>query len=106
MIPLWLKSSVPLWLLLLALSVGLGGSAYYGYRYTAEVRAQRDQALQSLSEADTLRRSIQRQVTAAVAAKAVAEQKLKEALDESPEFRDAPVPVPVRDSVCATLRCK
>lgn len=103
---IWLTAKVPLWLLLLSLTVGLGGSAYYGYLYTAEVRSQRDAALTALAVADEKTRRIQKQVQTAVASADAAKAQLKEVLDASPEVRDAATPEPVRVSLCATLRCK
>lgn len=36
---------------------------------------------------------------------ATARQNLKEVLDANPTWRDTAVPVPVRDSLCHTIRC-
>lgn len=49
---------------------------------------------------------IQGKVRKANAAAAAARLNLKEALDAYPVWRDTPVPVPVRDRLCDTLRCR
>lgn len=49
---------------------------------------------------------IQGKVKQANAAAATARYNLKEALDANPVWRDTPVPVPVRDRLCDTLRCR
>lgn len=49
---------------------------------------------------------IQAKVQKANAAAATARLNLKEALDANPVWRDTPVPVPVRDRLCDTLRCR
>jgi len=103
---IWLRTTVPLWLLLLVAVLGVGGTGYAGYNYTVTLRAQRDTALQALSEADEKTRRIQKQVQSAVASANAAKAQLKEVLDASPEVRDAATPEPVRVSLCATLRCK
>jgi hypothetical protein len=84
----------------------LGYAALSEHRAAGVYKDQRDTALQSLADADTLRRNIQKQVLVATAAASAARAQLKEVLDASPEVRDAATPVPVRDSLCATLRCK
>lgn len=88
-------------LLALASSIGLHATeeaARYQGLYEEEQKLLKDE------RARTAR--IQKQVLATQAAATTARARLKEVLDASPEVRDAATPVAVRDSLCATLRCK
>lgn len=88
--------------LVLLLSVLL----YFGYGRIQELTTERDDLAAQLEVSKLRTQRLQRSVLAATAKAATAERSLKEAMNVDPEDRDAPVPVPVRDSLCSTLRCK
>lgn len=64
-----------------------------------------DSAVKRADGAEAKLQRVQVQVQKANTDAAKARLKLKEALDANPVWRDTPVPVPVRDSLCDTLRC-
>lgn len=99
----WLLVAIAILGLLLALASSMGvHAAQEAQRYKDLYEAEHTLLLDA--QARTAR--IQKQVQSAQAQAAAARKSLKEALDASPEFRDTPVPVPVRDSLCGTLHCK
>lgn len=88
--------------LLLALAVcGAGWGWQEATRYE---RLYAETAL-ALEDQKALTKRIQKQVQKADKDAATARQRLKEALDAVPEWRDSRTPEPVRDSLCSTLRC-
>jgi hypothetical protein len=90
--------------LALALVLALGGAAW-GWREATRYSALYAEASQDLEDQKARTVLIQKSAQKSVQEAAAARLKLKEALDASPEFRDTPVPVPVRDSLCRTIRC-
>lgn len=68
-----------------------------------------NQSLNSVTdERDKLQARINKIQTKTTKAQATAQSnriKVKEVLDESPEFRDVPVPAPIVDQLCKVLRC-
>lgn len=93
-------------LTLLALCVALGLSTLYFALETSTARGERDDFAAKLEASELRTQRLQRSVLAGKAKADASRQRLKEATDANPEDRDAPVPVPVRDSLCSTLRCK
>lgn len=73
---------------------------------TIDARKERDGYKTQLEAEQVRTKRLQRDVQSATAKANAARLAHKEALDAYPEYRDAPVPVPIRDSLCGTLRCK
>lgn len=84
----------------------LGYGVVWQAREAVAARHERDDLAAQLEASKLRTQRLQRSVLAATAKAATAERSLKEAMNVNPEDRDAPVPVPVRDSLCSTLRCK
>lgn len=95
-------NAVVQYLVVMALLLGL---AYFADA-TNTARAERDDFAAQLKAEKLRTQRLQRDVLAATAKANAARQSLKEALDANPVYRDAAVPVPVRDILCGTLRCK
>uniref|UniRef100_A0AAU6W0H5 Rz-like protein n=4 Tax=unclassified bacterial viruses TaxID=12333 RepID=A0AAU6W0H5_9VIRU len=93
-------------LLLLGLCVALAASTGYYAVQTSNARGALADAQSELTAAKKRIATVQAQVLRSNAAAQKARADLKDALDAEPTFRDTPVPVPVRDSLCGTLRCK
>lgn len=94
--------------LIVALGAALAFALYllWGtYGALSDVRSERDDLIVKLDAEKLRTQRLQRSVLAAKAKADSATRSLKEATDANPEDRDAAVPVPVRDSLCRTLRC-
>lgn len=89
----------------LILGLCLGILALWQYNRAEGLASQLAQSEQALEAAQKRTKTIQAQVQKTNTASQKARQVVKEKLDAVPEYRDAAVPEPVRDSLCATLRC-
>lgn len=90
----------------LALSLLLAlGVAAWGWKEATRYSALYAEAAQEVEDQKALTKMIQKSVQKADRDAATARLKLKEALDANPVWRDTPVPVPIYDSLCGTLRC-
>lgn len=90
--------------LILALLLALCGAAW-GWREATRYSALYAEAAQEVEDQKALTKLIQKSVQKADKDAARARLKLKEALDANPVWRDTPVPEPIRDSLCDTLKC-
>lgn len=93
-------------LILGALCVLLSGALLWSMDGTRTQAKRAHDAEQALVLAKKRIATVQAQVLRSNTAAQKARAALKDALDAEPTFRDTPVPVPVRDSLCSTLRCK
>lgn len=92
--------------LLAFLCLVLGFTTYWQYNKASDLAYELADASARAKNAEAKVLRIQGAVVQAQKAASVARQKLKDALDADPEYRDSATPVPVRDSLCATLHCQ
>lgn len=90
--------------LALALLLALCG-ATWGWKEATRYSALYTEAAQEVEDQKALTKLIQKSVQKADKDAAAARLKLKEALDANPVWRDTPMPGPIRDSLCRTLKC-
>lgn len=90
--------------LALALLLALCGAGW-GWKETTRYSALYAEAAQEVEDQKALTKLIQKSVQKADRDAARARLKLKEALDANPVWRDTPMPVPIYDSLCRTLKC-
>jgi hypothetical protein len=90
--------------LALALVLALCGLGWY-VREAGRYQDMAEKAELALTQEKARTARIQSLVQKADKDAATARQNLKEALDAYPVWRDTPVPVPIYDSLCRTLRC-
>lgn len=88
----------------LALVLALCGLGWY-MREAGRYQDMAETAELALTQEKARTARIQALVQKADKDAAKARQQLKEALDAYPIWRDTPVPVPIRDSLCDTLKC-
>lgn len=80
------------------------GMVYFAVE-ASKATDERDDLATKLHASELRTQRLRADVLAATAKATKARASLKEALDAAPEYRDTAVPVPVRDSLCSTLRC-